>query len=192
MNKFIILANVTLFVLSGCSSMPEEENTRKETIDSSFENATENATENEFGTEESDFHEIDHHKVNTKVQHITIKGHCHKSVTNTEIISVPCDSISEAETASIHTDRVITSIGLDDLEYVCKHRDATRIIRVLYDPEEGLVCKLTYEKSTGISTLWTAQNDYDYCADRATEFVQKQIGWGWTCFDDKDQEIIAQ
>jgi len=69
-----------------------------------------------------------------------------------------------------------------NLVSTCTHGDQERIITVVYDNDEtDTVCEVTYEKSTGIQTLWTANNDRDYCKERAAEFVEKQEGWGWTC-----------
>ena len=64
----------------------------------------------------------------------------------------------------------------------CKNGEHVRIITVVYDNDAtDTVCEVTYEKSSGVQTLWTANSDRDYCMDQATAFVQKQEGWGWTC-----------
>lgn len=64
----------------------------------------------------------------------------------------------------------------------CEYGDQVRVIRVVYDnPETDYVCEVSYEKSTGVQTLWSANNDRDYCLDKAAAFVKKQEGWGWTC-----------
>ena len=69
-----------------------------------------------------------------------------------------------------------------NLVSTCTSGDQTRIISVIYDNDEtDTVCEVTYEKSSGVQTLWSANNDRDYCKQRAAEFVQKQEGWGWTC-----------
>ena len=69
-----------------------------------------------------------------------------------------------------------------NLVSTCSYGDQERIITVVYDNDEtDTVCEVTYEKSSGVQTLWTANNDRDYCKDRAVEFVEKQEGWGWTC-----------
>ena len=65
---------------------------------------------------------------------------------------------------------------------VCEHGNQTRTITVIFDDETtGKACRVDYEKSTGVQTLWTANTDKDYCLDQAEAFVQKQEGWGWTC-----------
>lgn len=69
-----------------------------------------------------------------------------------------------------------------NLVSTCKNGEHVRIITVVYDNEAtDTVCEVTYEKSTGVQTLWTANSDRDYCLEQATAFVQKQEGWGWTC-----------
>ena len=74
------------------------------------------------------------------------------------------------------------SYGSGNLVSACVYGDQKRVISVVYDNDTtGNVCEVTYEKSTGVQTLWSAQNDRDYCLDRAMEFVEKQKGWGWVC-----------
>ena len=69
-----------------------------------------------------------------------------------------------------------------NLVSTCENGEHSRIITVVYDNEAtDTVCEVTYEKSTGVQTLWTANSDRDYCLEQATAFVQKQEGWGWTC-----------
>jgi len=69
-----------------------------------------------------------------------------------------------------------------NLVSTCTYGDQERIITVVYDNDDtDTVCEVTYEKSTGVQTLWTANNDRDYCKETAAEFVAKQESWGWTC-----------
>lgn len=70
-----------------------------------------------------------------------------------------------------------------EIQYTCKHDSAVRTIKVFYDVSEGLACEVTYEKSTGTQTLWTAINDKDFCDTKAMQFAEKQVGWGWQCED---------
>jgi len=86
----------------------------------------------------------------------------------------------EAEEAAASADDA--SDDSANLVSTCTNGDQTRIISVIYDNDEtDAVCEVTYEKSTGVQTLWSANNDRDYCKERAAEFIQKQEGWGWTC-----------
>jgi len=99
---------------------------------------------------------------------------------------VPAEEVTEAaaeatETAAT-TETEVTTSDSDNLVSTCTNGDQVRIITVVYDNvATDTVCEVTYEKSTGVQTLWTANSDRDYCLDKATEFVQKQEGWGWTC-----------
>jgi len=85
------------------------------------------------------------------------------------------------ETEEIIETEAATS-GSGNLVSTCTNGDQVRIITVVYDNDAtDTVCEVTYEKSTGVQTLWTANNDRDYCMEQATAFVEKQEGWGWTC-----------
>ena len=57
-------------------------------------------------------------------------------------------------------------------------------------------CSVVYKKLTeGVEdqVLWTAENDAGYCEDKAKAFVDKQIGWGWTCVETvSDDDIIEE
>lgn len=84
------------------------------------------------------------------------------------------------DTAAMQASDAAKSSG--DLVSTCNNGDQVRVIRVVYDnPNTDYVCEVTYEKSTGVETLWFALNERDYCLDKATAFVEKQEGWGWTC-----------
>ncbi len=92
------------------------------------------------------------------------------------------EAAAEATETAATTETEVTTSDSDNLVSTCTNGDQVRIITVVYDNEAtDTVCEVTYEKSTGVQTLWTANSDRDYCLDRATEFVQKQEGWGWTC-----------
>lgn len=72
--------------------------------------------------------------------------------------------------------------GSDNLVSTCTYDGQTRVITVVYDNKDtDTVCEVSYEKSTGVQTLWSAYNERDYCLDKAKEFVAKQEGWGWNC-----------
>ena len=88
------------------------------------------------------------------------------------------DTMSEA--TNTQTDTVSSSSN--NPKSTCEHSGQVRIITVVNDNDAtDTVCEVTYEKSTGVQTLWTANSDRDYCMEKATAFVQKQEGWGWTC-----------
>ena len=65
---------------------------------------------------------------------------------------------------------------------ICKNGDQVRTISVVYkEGASSTSCEVTYEKSTGVQSLWNARSDLAYCENKAEEFVAKQEGWGWSC-----------
>ena len=109
-----------------------------------------------------------------------------KAEEQTIIEEAIAEEVTDANEVATETEVVIeaevTTSDSDNLVSTCTNGDHVRIITVVYDNEAtDTVCEVTYEKSTGVQTLWTANSDRDYCLDKATEFVQKQEGWGWTC-----------
>ena len=67
-------------------------------------------------------------------------------------------------------------------QYVCSHGDAKRLISVLYDNAESpLPCEVHYDKGEGAQVLWNAKSEAGYCETKASEFVEKQESWGWSC-----------
>lgn len=99
-----------------------------------------------------------------------------------EVVEVAeAEAEAEAEVAMMNeSDAEASASG--NLVSTCENGEHVRVIRVVYDnPETDTVCEVTYEKSTGVQTLWSANNERDYCLDKATAFVEKQEGWGWTC-----------
>jgi len=99
-----------------------------------------------------------------------------------EVTEAPAEMTETATTTAATTETETTTSNSGNLKSTCEHGDQVRIITVVYDNEAtDTVCEVNYEKSTGVQTLWTANSDRDYCLDKATAFVQKQEGWGWTC-----------
>ncbi len=98
-----------------------------------------------------------------------------------EVVAEEVVEAAEAEVAMMNeSDAEASASG--NLVSTCENGEHVRIISVVYDnPETDTVCEVTYEKSTGIQTLWSANNERDYCLDKAIAFVEKQEGWGWTC-----------
>ena len=67
-------------------------------------------------------------------------------------------------------------------KYVCTHGDAERVISVVYENDQDHVpCEVQYDKGEGAQTLWNAQAEAGYCESKASEFVEKQESWGWSC-----------
>lgn len=95
------------------------------------------------------------------------------------------EAIEEAVEEAVVEEAIEAEAATSDsgnLVSTCENGEHVRVITVVYDNNDtDTVCEVTYEKSTGVQTLWTAISDRDYCLDQATAFVQKQEGWGWTC-----------
>lgn len=92
------------------------------------------------------------------------------------------EAVEEVTETATTTETEAATSDSGNLVSTCEHGDQVRIITVVYDNDAtDTVCEVNYEKSTGVQTLWTANSDRDYCLDKATAFVQKQEGWGWTC-----------
>lgn len=69
-----------------------------------------------------------------------------------------------------------------DEEYVCNNGDAKRMISVTYENDQAQVpCEVQYDKGEGAQTLWSAQSEVGFCENKASEFVEKQESWGWSC-----------
>jgi len=96
-----------------------------------------------------------------------------EAIAEEEVIAEEVTEAIEAEVATSDSGNLVST---------CNYGDQARIITVVYDNDAtDTVCEVTYEKSTGVQTLWTAITDRDYCLDQAIAFVEKQEGWGWTC-----------
>ncbi len=69
-----------------------------------------------------------------------------------------------------------------DEEYVCNNGDAKRVILVTYESDQEQVpCEVQYDKGEGAQTLWSARSEVGFCENKASEFVEKQESWGWSC-----------
>ena len=67
--------------------------------------------------------------------------------------------------------------------YTCSSRNETRVISVEYtNAESQTPCQVFYAKNTNPKKmLWQASKQAGYCEDKAQDFVNKQIGWGFDC-----------
>lgn len=102
------------------------------------------------------------------------------------------DITQEQEPEQVPKNTEATVVEADsDMEYTCKHDNARRIIRVFNDTASGLACEVTYEKTSGTKTLWTAQYDKEFCVQKAAEFASKQVAWGWSCVDKEGVVVSA-
>ncbi len=76
-------------------------------------------------------------------------------------------------------------------DYVCDYDGEKRIISIAYSSDQQAVpCEVRYDKGQGVETLWTAQTEVGYCEKKASEFIEKQESWGWTC--DKFEQPMSE
>jgi len=88
-----------------------------------------------------------------------------------------------------------SAMAIENRTTMCVHGNQTRMIEVVYTSENNVPCSVEYTKAEGTKTLWTAQNKAGYCENQAAAFVEKQIGWGWSCdlvAADAKEESIAE
>lgn len=77
---------------------------------------------------------------------------------------------------------LFATTAIADETYTCTNGPEERTIRVVYQDQETKVpCEVQYQKDGATETLWSAQNEVDYCEEKAKAFVEKQRGWGWNC-----------
>ena len=99
--------------------------------------------------------------------------------------------VESTETEKPAATEAATTPPVSDFIYTCLHDNSERVIRVFNDTTTDLACEVTYEKSSGTQTLWSANFDKEYCARKAAEFAVKQVGWGWNCVDKDGVEVSA-
>ena len=81
------------------------------------------------------------------------------------------------------------NFAMADESYTCTHGQNERVISIIYeDQTTKLPCDVRYQKDGETQTLWHAENEEGYCKQKAVEFVQKQVGWGWDCTGDATEE----
>ncbi|MCU7805834.1 MAG: hypothetical protein KZQ96_21850 [Candidatus Thiodiazotropha sp. (ex Lucinoma borealis)] len=75
--------------------------------------------------------------------------------------------------------------------WTCHYADLTRNVVIFYPNEPArLPCKVYYTKpkeNVMPRTLWKAENEDNYCARKAVEFINALESWGWQCSSDNDQ-----
>jgi len=77
----------------------------------------------------------------------------------------------------------------------CRHDNDVREIHIVHEGEADVPCSVVYKKLTeGVEdqVLWTANNDANYCLEKAQGLVDKQTGWGWTCVETIADETSAE
>ncbi len=77
----------------------------------------------------------------------------------------------------------------------CRHGNDVREIHITHETSAPVPCSVVYKKLTeGVEdqVLWSASSDVNYCEEKANAFVEKQIGWGWTCVETISDEDHAE
>jgi len=76
--------------------------------------------------------------------------------------------------------------GLHAESWSCRHGNDVREIHIQRATGAAVPCSVVYKKLTeGVEdqVLWTADNDENFCEEKAKAFVAKQESWGWTCVE---------
>jgi hypothetical protein len=77
----------------------------------------------------------------------------------------------------------------------CRHDNDVREVHVQRSTASPAPCEVIYKKLTeGVEdqALWNAQNDGNYCDEKAAAFVTKLESWGWTCVETIQDDATAQ
>ncbi len=80
----------------------------------------------------------------------------------------------------------LTPLAASAESWSCRHDNDVREVHVQRLGSGAVPCEVVYKKLTeGVEdqVLWNAQNQADYCEEKAAEFVGKLEGWGWTCVE---------
>jgi len=86
------------------------------------------------------------------------------------------------QTASALLALSISQVALAGESYTCMNGADERKISVVYtEPGHTVPCEVVYEKSSGMQTLWRADNQEGYCEEKAKAFAEKQATWGYQC-----------
>ena len=69
-----------------------------------------------------------------------------------------------------------------DETITCTDGQQERVISIIYQNQDAKVpCDVKYTKNGQTETLWHADIEFGYCEEKAEEFIQKHIEWGWRC-----------
>ena len=91
----------------------------------------------------------------------------------------------------------ILAASVQGEEYHCRRGDLVRRVEVKFaDDADRLPCQVVYWKDTENpgqpSTPWNAENQVEFCTEKAGEMVQSLRGSGWTCDAEAPSEDAAQ
>ncbi len=81
---------------------------------------------------------------------------------------------------------ILTPLGAAAESWSCRQDNDVREVHIQRTGDGAVPCEVVYKKLTeGVEdqVLWNAQNQANYCEEKAAEFVTKLEGWGWTCVE---------
>ena len=81
---------------------------------------------------------------------------------------------------------LLLPLGASAESWSCRQDNDVREVHVQRTGSGPVPCEVVYKKLTeGVEdqVLWNAQNQANYCEEKAAEFVAKLEGWGWTCVE---------
>ena len=79
-----------------------------------------------------------------------------------------------------------------NVKYECRNGDLVRHVELVYEDQDSkLPCSVQYTKDSEepgqTKTLWSAQNEANYCEEKLDAFIEKLQGMGWTCQQVKEE-----
>ena len=81
---------------------------------------------------------------------------------------------------------LLAPLGAAAETWSCRHDNDVREVHIVRGGSGPVPCEVVYKKLTeGVEdqVLWNAQNDANYCEEKASAFVARLEGWGWTCVE---------
>lgn len=81
---------------------------------------------------------------------------------------------------------LLTPLGAQAESWSCRHDNDVREVHIVPTGDGPVPCEVIYKKLTEGAedqVLWNAQNDANYCEEKAAAFVGKLESWGWTCVE---------
>lgn len=85
-----------------------------------------------------------------------------------------------------------SAFAVESVKYTCTLNNAERIIEVSYTGDKAVPCTVNYTKEGATQSLWNYESTEGQCEAKATEFVEKQKSWGWTCTESAASAPAAQ
>ncbi|MFW7381448.1 MAG: hypothetical protein ACOH5I_21745 [Oligoflexus sp.] len=95
----------------------------------------------------------------------------------------------KGESEKVTTSAPKSSNGLDQKQNTCINgqgsQQMVRKVWITYGNDQGHDCEVHYAKETedpgNKQVLWKAQQNPEYCQEKAQFMVDKLKNWGWTC-----------